>query len=920
MHVMTVGRGLLVVALLATAAELAVSSVRAGEATLAAAVVPPARADGRLPPGVTPLSYALDLVLDPAQPRFSGRVRIKVRMESATRAIVLHAKELEVQRAVARTGQSERVATVALRKAAGSKAEREELVLTFDAPVGPGEAELDLTYEGAFGNKMRGLYHVQEKGMWYAFTQFEPTDARRAFPCFDEPGWKTPFTVSLTVPAPSAAFANMKERSRQSVEGGARVRFEFEPSPPLPTYLVALAVGAFDVVSGTTNGLDVRVIAVKGKKDLATSALAKAQGFLGPLARYFARPYPYGKLDLVAVPAFSSGAMENAGLLTFREERLLLDARASLASHLSVSGIIAHELAHQWFGDLVTMAWWDDLWLNEAFASWMADKVVDEVRPATRARLQARLGKSRVMADDALATARRIRNPVGSTSAALEAFDGVTYIKGRSVLAMTEAWLGEDVFRDGIRKYIAQHAWGNATASDLYAALTESSGGRPVARMMETFTTQTGVPLVEAELECGQGEDGRPAGKPAVRLTQREYRTLDRKASPSDKQWEIPVCLAFPASAAPGTRLARQCTMLEAPEAHVELDAADTCPPFVYANAGEDGYYRVRLNPERLTALSLALPRLSEAERFGVVSNAFAAVRSGDLNAPDFLALIAKLPAERSELVWSEIIGGLTAIDHALITDAARPAFARFVRTLGAPLARRLGWRERRGESDDDHFLRERVLRLLGEVGEDGPVLAQAGRYARQWLAGLSRKGGVPAVSNDMARVAVPLSAKHGDATLWQQLAAVVKDAPTPEARVVALSGLIAFEDRALLDRTLGLVLDGTIKAQDLRYVFPAVALRRATRDVALAWIQAHFDEVVPKIPSSVINGVTASLGGVCEASRVRALEAFFVAHTAELEGVAKDLRQSVEAALRCAALADAQRNLTSNWLTLSRN
>jgi len=880
----------------------------ATDAAAAAVVVPPPRADGRLPPEVRPLHYTLDLVVDPAAPRFSGRARIKVKIAAPTRVIVLHARGLDIRRATLRAPQGELTATAALRKAAGSKAEPEELTLAFDQPVVAGEGELDIAYDAPFGTNMRGLYRVQERDAWYAFTQFEPNDARRAFPCFDEPGFKTPFDVTITVPVDSVAFANMKERRRQPQPDGARVRFEFVTSPPLPTYLVALAVGTFDVVAGSANDVQVRVLATKGKADLASTAVATTLGQLGPLARYFKHAYPYGKLDLVAVPSFGAGAMENAGLLTFREERLLLDARASLGARVGSATIIAHELAHQWFGDLVTMAWWDDLWLNEAFATWMADKVVDEVRPMTGARTQALVSKSRVMSEDALSTARRIRNPVRNTSEALEAFDGVTYAKGRAVLAMTEAWLGEETFRDGIRRYLSRHAWGNATADDLYAALAEASGGRPVASVMQTFTTQTGFPSVDAVLDCAPGR------KPAVKITQREYRTLDRKAEASVKQWQVPICLVFPAQGG-GAKLARQCTLLETREARVELDGATGCPAFVYPNAGEDGYYRVRLTADALAPLARAFTRLPERERFGVVSNAIAAVRSGDLPASDLLALLAKLPRETSRLVWWEVIDALWSIDRALVSDAARPAFARFVRTLGGPTARRLGWRDTPNESDDDHFTREAMLHVLGELGEDKAVLAEADRLARKWLAAPNATNG-GGVSSDLARIALPLAAKRGDAALWEQMLAVLKNPPTPEARILALSGLASFDDPALVERTLALVLDGTIKAQDQRYLFPAMAMRRASRDMTLAWIQVHLHELVPKIPAGAVGRLINAVTGLCDATRVRAFEAFMTAQTAKLEGVEKDLRQSVEAALRCAALADAQREATSAWLT----
>ena len=389
-------------------------------------------------------------------------------------------------------------------------------MLSFDRVIPVGPADLEIDYEGAFATGLRGLYRVEEGGRWYAFTQFEPTDARRAFPCFDEPGIKTPFTVTVTAPADRSRSPTCASRPPPRSRGGnGRVKFEFEASPPLPTYLVAIAVGAFDLREALAGTLAIRLAAVSGKARLGGGALAAARGQLVELERYFGRRYPYAKLDLLAVPSFGAGAMENAGLITFREERILLDERASLAARIGMAGLIAHEAAHQWFGDLVTMAWWDDLWLNEAFASFMADEIVDAWRPATRARLQALALKSQVMADDSLATARRIRQPVRSTSEAQEAFDSVTYAKGRAVLAMTEAWLGPDAFRAGLRGYLQRHEWGNATADDLYAALAAASDGRDVAGVMRSFTDQIGVPRRHRSIRMRALFDDRRPAAPA---------------------------------------------------------------------------------------------------------------------------------------------------------------------------------------------------------------------------------------------------------------------------------------------------------------------------------------------------------------------------------------------------------------------
>jgi cytosol alanyl aminopeptidase len=863
--------------------------------------VPPPRADGRLPRQVRPTRYALELTVDPAQPRFSGRARVSVAIDEPVSAIVMNARGLTVGSAALVTGGQRLPATTTLRLAAGSKQDPEELVLAFDRVIPAGAAEVEIDYDGAFASGLRGLYRVQEGGRWYAFTQFEPTDARRAFPGFDEPGYKTPFAVSVTVPAGSIALANMREVRRET--RGTQVKFEFEPSPPLPTYLVAIAVGAFDMREALAGTLAMRLAAVSGKAGLGAGALAAARGELLELERYFGRPFPYPKLDLLAVPSFGAGAMENAGLMTFREERILLDDRAALASRIGMANIIAHEEAHQWFGDLVTMAWWDDLWLNEAFASFMADEIVDAWRPATRSRLQALANKSQVMADDSLATARRIRQPVRSTSEAQEAFDSVTYAKGRAVLAMTEAWLGPDAFRAGLRGYLQRHEWGNATADDLYAALTAASGGRDVAGVMRSFTDQVGVPIVEARVSC-------PPGRAAtVTLRQEEYRTLERRVEGGGALWRIPVCVAAVIPAGKEVRLEKRCTVLATREATLDLDGKDACPAFVYANAGETGYYRVRIGAEDLKVLAPFLAQLPERERFGVVSNAWAAVRAGRLAVALFFNLCLKMKDDPSRLVWTEMLDALRAIDRSMITVADRPLFARFIRTLCEPAARRLGWQVTETQPDDERFLREAILHALGDLGEDPATLAMATRQARAWLDSPAK------VSPDVARIALPLAAKRGDAALFDRLFGVVTNPPTPEARVLALSGLVSFDDPALIERTLGLVLAGKIKAQDLRYLFPTIGLRRAGRDIVNAWIERHFDELARMFPTFLLGRIVRAVPALCDEQRVRAADASLRPRAAKLEGVEKDLRQSVEEGLRCAALARAEGGDAAHWL-----
>src|SRR5580704_1896585 len=434
---------------------------------------PPPRDDGRLPATAVPQGYRVALTIDPTQPRFSGVTTIKVDVTEPTYSIVLNARDMTVSRAVATSGGVQTEASATPRLASGSVA-AEELVLTFARPLPAGPAVVEITYDAPFATDLAGLYRVEEQGRWYAYTQFESTDARRAFPCFDEPGFKTPFDVTITAPSGMIALANSPEQpSAGGPDPGDGTRTHtFATSPPLPSYLVAFAVGDFDVAEGRKEPFPIRVITTKGRAPLAGLALDVAAALIDKLGDYFDMRYPYAKLDLVAVPDFAAGAMENPGLVTFRDVLLLLDPQhATTSIRRSQAEVIAHEFAHQWFGDLVTMKWWNDTWLNEGFATWAEAKIVDRWRPNFGATIGQIAGLEHVMDTDSLKSARAVREPVRSTSDAMEAFDGITYQKGAAVLRMIETWLGPDVFRRGVQRYIHENAWKNARAGDLFKAL-----------------------------------------------------------------------------------------------------------------------------------------------------------------------------------------------------------------------------------------------------------------------------------------------------------------------------------------------------------------------------------------------------------------------------------------------------------------
>jgi aminopeptidase N len=423
---------------------------------------------------------------------------------------------------------------------------------------------------------------------------------------------------------------------------------------------------------------------------------------------------------------------------------------------------------------------------------------------------------------------------------------------------------------------------------------------------MRSFTDQTGVPLIEAQVGC---EGGKVV---LVSLRQREYRTLDRPADGgAGGLWQVPVCISMRgAGREKDVQPQTYCTVLGEREKNLPVEGGRIdCPKVVYANTGEAGYYRVRMGSRELAAVVPRIGQLPESERFGVVSNAWAAVRAGQLPATAFLDLLAGLKNEPSRLVWTEMLEALRAIDRTFVTDETRPDFARFVRALCAPAVRRLGWRAAETQSDDERFLREAILNAAGDLGQDGPTLAEAARRARAWLDAPSE------ADPDLARIALPLAAKRGDAALFERMLGVVTHPPTPESRVLAASSLADFEDPAVIERTLGLVLDGTIKAQDLRYLFPAIGLRPAGREVVHAWIEQHFDELTRIFPSFLLGRIVRAVPALCDATRIHAAEAFLRPRVARLEGVEKDLRQSVEEGLRCAALAQSGRAEVSRRL-----
>jgi puromycin-sensitive aminopeptidase len=880
--------------------------VRASIAVVALAVwagVGVARAGGgdssgfRLPSEVTPVRYELTFRPDLARWENRGEEVIELDVRAPVREIVLHAVGLTVEHPLVTPpgGGPPWVARARVDRAT------ETVRLLLDAPLPVGRAKLALGWRGPIGADLAGLYRVELDGKRYAFTQFEPTDARRAFPCFDEPAMKARFAVTAVVRPQDRAIGNGAVES--DVLRGGRRTVRFAETPRISTYLVALAVGPLVETAGggptSTVKTPIRVFTVPGREKLGVGALEAARAILPRLEAYFGVPYPYGKLDLVAVPDFVAGAMENAGAIFFRETALLFDERTSVEGKQRAVSTIAHEMAHQWFGNLVTMAWWDDLWLNEAFATWLESKPVDEWRPDWKMGELFDAWTGWALKLDALPSTHPIRTPVRTPAEANASFDSITYVKGAAVLRMLEQWLGPEAFRRGVQRYVTRHREGNATAADLWTALGEASG-RPVAKVAHSWFEQPGYPVVSVTPQCS-------GGRAALALTQRRFLSTvaGGEGEPSAGQWVIPVC-ARPLAAGAADR----CTLVDAATAVVPVEASCGTPIFV--NSHHVGFYRVRYGREALVAVGRAAAegRLDVPERLALVGDAGALVTAGALPLTDQLELLTvMLPKESSSSVVATVAGPLRMLEGHLVEERDRPAFAAFVDELAGARLREMGFHPRAGESDETRMLRGELIALLGGAGRVPAVTREARRLAMNTLDGNST------VDPSVADVVVPIAAHDGDLALWQRMHARLRATNDPSERARLQHALASFESPPLAARSLDLVLSDDIRAQDILSMLSKMLGNARTQRAAWEFIKRRYDALRAKAPRFLFERLVTSLGALCDEELRREVAAFFANPAHRVEGAERAVRQADEGIGLCVSLKRREGAALSDWL-----
>ncbi|HJL16947.1 MAG TPA: M1 family metallopeptidase [Sandaracinaceae bacterium LLY-WYZ-13_1] len=875
------------------AAEPPPASERPSEPTAGAEVAEAEPPEGRLPSDVRPTRYTLTLAVDPSREGFTGVAEIDVRLPARQRVIYLHGDGLEVSEVVVTPsggeGRPAEWATVDEGHGLAS--------ITPERPVGPGVVTLRITYGAPFDRTLEGLYRVEHDGAPYAFTQMEPLGARKAFPCFDEPSFKTPFDVTLVVPQDATAIANGPQVSARPTTGGMQ-RVRFDTTEPLPTYLVAFAVGPFDVVEADpvpSNDvrdapIPLRGVAPRGQGEQLAHALEHTPAILGALERYFGIPYPFAKLDLIAVPDFAAGAMENAGAITFRSRLLLLGEDASVRQQRGFAYVTAHELAHQWFGNLVTMEWWDDLWLNEAFATWMETQTIEETFPQFEPQI-AEMGVAlEAMESDSLQAARRIRQPIETEHDIHNAFDRITYSKGNAVLAMFEQWLEPDVFRRGVSRYLREHAEGNATAEDLLSAL-EAEAERPARAPFESFLNQPGVPLVTVTPVC---EDDAAH----LELAQRRYLPLGSRAEAA-RTWQVPFCARYRA----GGEERRACTLLTEASGRLALEGG--CPDWVMPNAGGYGYYRWSLPPEALEALrrdGLDALTVREAMSFAdSIEASFAAGRTPYADAMEALAPLASRDERALATAPMELVE--LALDRLLEDDEAKARARRWARRRYRRTARRLGWRVARNEDPETQLLRAEVLGFLAMVAEDPGVRREAARRGRAYV-GVGEDAVDPdAVPSDLAGLAVRVAVQEGGEEVFDAVLARLRETTDPAIRGNLLSGLSAAREPALRVRLLGLTLDeDTLRVSEIFRPLMGQLDDAAGRVALWTWLNEHYDALATRMGPQFAGYLPYAGSAFCDGEKAAEVRDFFQPRVGATQGGPRNLDAAVESVELCAA------------------
>ena len=849
----------------------------------------------RLPGGAAPSHYSLGVNINFANNTFDGDETINLTLSKPSNTITLNALEIDFHQVTVTAGGQTQTAKV-------STDEKNEMAtFTVDNQLHAGPATVNIKYTGHLNDKLRGFYLSTYKGKKYEVSQMESTDARVAFPCFDEPDYKATFDISAIVDKGDTAISN-GEIVSDTPGPGDKHTIKFSTSPKMSSYLVALTVGDWKCESDHTDGVKVSVCTVPGKENLTHFPLEATKAILHYYDNYYGIKYPLPKLDNIAVPDFQAGAMENWGAIIYRENDLLIDDKtSSVGAKQGVAETIAHEMAHQWFGDLVTMKWWDDIWLNEGFATWMTSHPLEQWKPEWMLSQDVVQNTDRALAGDSVKNTRPIHQEAETRAEIEQLFDGIAYGKSAAVLNMLESYLGPDTFRAGVNLYLKEHAYGNATAADFWNAMARSSK-KPIDKIMPTFVMQPGAPYVGVEAKC----DG---GSTVLDVSQKRYFDTPQEFNqPNDQIWQIPLCAKGVGETGAGPQ---QCFLMTQRQQQFKLKG---CSKFVFPDAGALGYYRFDYDSAAMRQLGNSVEKgLTPDERIALMGDEWALMRIGQHEVGDYLALGDQLKNTPGSVLLQAFGNHLNFINQHLVTDADRPAFQAWLSGAFSPLMQQLGYAARPDDTPEQKQKRATLFEILGNYANDPGVIQQARTMVQHYMKDPA------SVDPTLASAVVSVAAHHGDAELYNQFKAAMEKVKSPHEYYLYFYALADFPEPALIQKTLDSTLTPEVRGQDL-YVLLGLLRNPASQNATWDFMRQNFDPLMKKTGGG-LGGVGVFLYGAqsfCDTQKANEVEQFFQQHP--FPGTERNQREAVESINGCVALSGQQQNNLAAWLKQNGN
>ena len=803
----------------------------------------------RLPRHAAPTHYDIRLDLDLETFTFEGSVGVDLEVAESTNTLVLNAAEVEIKSA----SLSDDIAITEI----GYDAEMERATLTLGSAIEPGTYRLEMEHSGTINDQLRGLYQSvcrdpEGAELPLATSQCQSTDARRIFPCWDEPDFKATYQTTMVVAEGLEAYSNTAELERTDL-GDGRVEFRFDKTMKMSTYLLAFIAGPFEATEPrVVRGTPIRIIVPKGNVHLTDIAMENAVFCFEFLSDYYGIPYPADKLDHIAIPDFAAGAMENVGLITYRDSYLVIDPEKASQGELQNSlDVIGHEIAHQWFGNLVTMAWWEGAWLNEAFASFMELKATEAMRPEWKRWLAfANLEVPWAMGTDQLESTRPIEFEVTAPEEVDQMFDAITYGKGSAVLHMIDEFIGVENFRQGVGNYLRKHAYGNTVTNDLWEGL-DGASEYPVSEIMDTWVYQRGFPQIDVTIVEG-----------GVRLAQRRYLVMPDETDTTI--WKVPVHLRGGADGEPfETRY-----LLEDDEGVVEIEGDIE---WVVANGGGHGFYRTNYSDDLFEALLENIDALGDIERYTLVSDTLGFVRNGTIPSTNFLDLISRFGDETEQAIWSVITSGLGLIEHHALDEEARAGFESFVAGLVGPALDRLGWEVREPDSDLDRKLRGDLIATMGNLAKDSETIDRCRSLVTDLLAGES-------LDPEVATAALSVYARNGGPEEYETLWDTYRKANTPLEQVRYLRSVATVETAEQALNTFDRVVEGDIRRQDGFWVFARLLMGDAGPQV---WERARerWNDVLAVMPGMTRTRIAEGIPALSQPEVAASVRSHFAEH-----------------------------------------